>query len=348
MKDYLYPLRVLHGKIHEWRIHFLPLMIERMRNPAALYLVLTPEHGNLGDHAIAQSEKEILNSLNLNYIEVTGRMLEEWQRNNCIGVMNGRPILINGGGNLGDLWPEVEKMMQTIVVKNPKSPIIIFPNTIYYEMNSDGIKRLEESKKVYNSHRRLKMYAREMISYKMMSSVYTNVKLMPDMVLRLNKCNTEVARSGCILCLRSDIEKTISKKEEQQLLNQVHTLFGNNVKYLDMICGDFITVENRERALDVQYDLFRHSELVITDRLHGMIFSAITGTPCIVINSKSPKVLGCYEWIKDLEYIRVANDVNDIETEYRKIPKKQYKYNSDVLQHYYDELGDDILKLISK
>ena len=46
------------------------------------------------------------------------------------------------------------------------------------------------------------------------------------------------------------------------------------------------------------------SKLVITDRLHAMIFCYITETPCIVFDNISRKVSGVYEWIKDCDYIR--------------------------------------------
>ena len=57
---------------------------------------------------------------------------------------------------------------------------------------------------------------------------------------------------------------------------------------------------------------FAASELVITDRLHGMIFAAVTETPCIVLNSRSHKIRGCYEWLKKLGYIRFLNDINHV------------------------------------
>ena len=91
---------------------------------------------------------------------------------------------------------------------------------------------------------------------------------------------------------------------------------------------------------------FAHAELVITDRLHGMIFCAITGTPCIVINSKSPKVAGCYEWIKNLDYIRFAENAASIKDEYNKIPKGENIYDHSKLDPYFDELRNDLIRLI--
>ena len=43
--------------------------------------------------------------------------------------------------------------------------------------------------------------------------------------------------------------------------------------------------ENREQLLKQKIEEFQSAELVITDRLHGMIFSVITGTPCIAFDN---------------------------------------------------------------
>lgn len=348
-KDVLYPLRRLHGMLHEakaryelrkkYRDHF-------HEHPNSVFLVLTPEHGNLGDHAIASAETDLLRRLGIDYIEITGRKLEEMKWNNQLSVMNGYPIFINGGGNLGTLWLDVEDLQRQIIQKNPRSSIAILPNTIFYENSEWGRKEFENSVRLYNRHKKLHLYARENTSYEMMRKVYRNVKLVPDMVLSLNKCRKEKTRHGCLLCLRSDCEKTRTDEQEQIIRSQASLLFGEAVADTDMIAKGGVSVAEREAALQAKYDQFASAELVITDRLHGMIFCAITGTPCIVANSKSPKVRGCYEWIKDLDYIRFVDDVSLIAEGYRQIPQTEHKYENSHLQKYYAELEKDILSIV--
>ncbi|MDK8210749.1 polysaccharide pyruvyl transferase family protein, partial [Bacillus subtilis] len=53
---------------------------------------------------------------------------------------------------------------------------------------------------------------------------------------------------------------------------------------------------------------FKAAEVVLTDRLHGMIFCAITRTPCIVFNNYNHKIESSYnDWLKDLKYIKFIN-----------------------------------------
>lgn len=344
IKHSIYKLRVLHGRIHEWRLIVLPYYIQKLKHPKAAYLVFTPEHGNLGDHAIAQSEKLLFKELGVQFIEITENKLKELNRLNFLRVINRRTVFVHGGGYLGTLWMNCEYMLRDIIQQNPKAKIVLFPNTIYYENNEFGQEEFEISKSIYNSHKNLKIFAREHNSYLVMQQAYNNVYLVPDMVLLMNQCKPQIERNGCILCLRRDLEKTRSDEEEQIITETAHHLFGDDVHLLDMVSDYPIFIEQRDEELEKQYSAFRHAKLVITDRLHGMIFAAITGTPCIVINSKSPKVKGCYEWVKDLEYIQFCDDVSQIADIYNSIPVKDWKYDNSYLLPLYKPLKAEILK----
>ena len=349
MKDILYPLRRLHSAMYEAKLCRERRKLYKRQfnnNPKTVFLVLTPEHGNMGDHAIAKAEAELIKDIGFNYVEITGRQLYEMRKRKALGIMNGLPILINGGGNLGTLWMDVEQIERAIMEQNPRSRIVILPNTIFYEDSDWGRKQFEESKKIYNRHKNLYLYARENTSFSVMREAYRHVKLIPDMVLYLNQCRAGSERHGCLLCLRSDCEKTRTEEQEQVVRQQAAELFGEAVEMTDMIVEGTVPVERREQVLEEKFNQFRGAELVITDRLHGMIFCAITGTPCLVIDSKSPKVRGCYEWIKNLDYIRFVDDPLQIAEEYRKIPSGEHMYDNSHLMPYYEELKKDILHIV--
>lgn len=354
-KDVLCPLRRLHGRFHDYfeyqktrntlKASYVKKIKECKKNRLPfVFLIMTPEHGNLGDHAIALSETKLLNELGISCIEITGKQLSQLQQFKLLGLMNGYPILINGGGNLGTLWMGVELLQRDIIQKNPKSEITILPNTFFYESSDYGKEELRKSIDIYNRHKDLTIYAREKASYEAMTPIYRDVRLMPDMVLFLKPDVTSNSRHGCLLCLRSDREKTRTQEQEAEIHQQVAHLFGDNVTDTDMVEAHGIPVKDRETALRDKFLQFSNAELVVTDRLHGMIFCAITGTPCIVIDSKSPKVRGCYEWIKNLDYIRFADSPSQIESEYKQIPNTKHRYDSAHLASYYKDLMEDVRK----
>ena len=352
-KDILYPLRRLHGIMidnklrREKRKYYQSLLVEKKKhNPRVVYLVLTPAHTNLGDHAIASETIRLIKSMGLDYIEITDEQLEQLKYRKLLGVMNKTPILINGGGNMGTLWFGVEQMMRMIVEHNPKSPVFILPNTIFYEDSPWGKEEFEHSCKRYNSHKKLMIYAREQMSFDKMNGRYRNVKLMPDMVLFRNECEESVQRKGCLLCLRNDLERNLQQESQVLLETQMREIFGDSVAYTDTHSHNRVDAEHREAELAAKFAEFRSAELVVTDRLHGMIFCAITGTPCVVLDSKSPKVRGCYEWLTALPYIRFAESVSDVAQAYRKIPKMVHRYNNEAINTYRQTLMQDILTVI--
>lgn len=354
-KDILYPLRRLHGWLHNYpeykktrnalRSPYVQKIKEyKKKHLPFVFLVMTPEHGNLGDQAIALSETKLLNELGISHIEITIKQLSRFRSFNLLDLMNGYPILMHGGGYLGTLWYHAEELLRDIIRKNPKSEISVLPSTIFYEDNDYGKEELLKSVAIYNAHKYLTIYAREKVSYEFAKPIYRDVRLMPDMVLSLKPEITSDSRRGCLLCLRSDCEKTRTQEQEAEIRRQVADLFGDNVMDTDMVEARGIPVEDREIALRKKFSQFASAELVVTDRLHGMIFCAITGTPCIVIDSKSPKVRGCYEWIRDFDYIRFVDSPSQIENVYKQIPDTKHQYDNSHLASYYKILMEDVKK----
>lgn len=349
----LFPLRKLHGTIHEYRLfcqkkrslyrqYKHAFLSKKKTNDKTVFLILTPEHTNLGDHAIAFSEAELLRQHGFDYIEITGAKLLELQKYGLLGIMNGHSIIVNGGGNLGTLWYDVEELTRNVITSNPKSHIYILPNTIFYEDTEWGHAEFEASKRIYNHHKNLYLYARESISFEIMHKAYRNVKLVPDMVLRLNRVDPNTQRKGCLLCLRNDREKTLPDQCISQIKNILQPFFENDIVETDMHTPTDVSIAARNCSLDQKFQEFRNASLVITDRLHGMIFCAITATPCIVINSKSPKVKGCYQWLEHLEYIQFCSDVTKIPTIVSNITAAKLYYDSTPYTHYYNLLINDI------
>ena len=354
--DYLYPYWVVREQIlkcldkakmrRELKRKYLGAFKEKRRqNPKTAFLLMTPAHENLGDHAIALSETEFLKAHGMDYVEITSYDLETLQRYDMMSLMNGCPILMQGGGYLGTFWFQCEEMLRQLIEKNPRSPIVLMPNTIYYEPTPFGQEEFSKSVTCYGKHPNLHIFAREQISYDAMKNVYANVKLIPDMVFSLNRRSAEKTRNGCLLSLRHDQERTRSEEQEAAVRRQVSALFGDRVREADMVTDHCVPVADRERELEARFDLFASSELVVTDRLHGMVFCAITGTPCVVLDSKSPKVRGCYEWIRDLEYIRFVDDPDQIAEAYASIPEKRFCYDNSHLLPYYEELAADIMDI---
>lgn len=321
----------------------------RKKDNKRIFLMFTPQHTNLGDHAIAKAELEFLNAYDV--FEITGYQLSVLLEFPKIlkKIFSDDLIVCQGGGYLGTLWFKEELYLREVLkLCADNNHIIIFPQTMFYENNDFGREEFEKSKLIYNKCRNLTIAAREKVSYEIMKNAYKNVYLIPDIVLSLNECKDNCIRSGVQLTLRADSEKTMADEYYNRLLEFVNNEFGSNVLFADMCADNDIFPEFRNKELDKHFDKFRSSELVITDRLHGMIFSAITGTPCIVLNSKSPKVKGVYDWLfKDCKYITFTDDFDEMSEFINSIKGKSFEYDNSNLMPYYDELKQIVKREIA-
>ena len=335
----------LKGRIYYGFTLVLPIIKYKVLNKQPVFLIFTPEHANLGDHAIAYSEQKIFNKLGIKYYEVTGRQLYILQQYGYLKILNNAVVFLNGGGNLGTLWPDIERMNRLIISTIKRSTICIMPNSIYYGEDDEGKIEFKKSIEIYNQHPRLYIYARESISYKIMKCSYRNVKLMPDMLLALNKCDSPVTRKGCIFCMRDDIERTLSYEERNVLYDKAKTIFGD-IHISNTVLDYNVSVSNRNSELESKFDEFRKTELVVTDRLHGMIFCAITGTKCIVLNGRSPKISGCFQWIEKLDYITLIENLEEFEEAYYNMPQYPTYCMSEEMKMMFQELEKDIVNLI--
>lgn len=145
---------------------------------------------------------------------------------------------------------------------------------------------------------------------------------------------------------RNDKEKAMQESEVEKIKSYLN---NNNIPNYctDMYSEEEITVSNRKSVVNKKMQEFANAKLVLTDRLHGMIFSAIAGTPCIVFTNNHHKVLGSYEWISYLNYIKFAKSSNEA---LQMIPEllsmDDCTYNNLPLKMYYDNLAEVIKKYV--
>lgn len=281
-------------------------------------LLATPYHGNLGDHAIALAEQRVLEKYipekNILEIPVSKEPLPMWMYALVVGSA---PVFITGGGFLGSFWMDEEQMVLGAVKYLKKNPIIIFPQTVYYENNAFGEKIKKMAQETYSSRKRkVVLFLRDKNCYREAKDVYVGQKIAfaPDMALRLNVPSYNRERSGALCCLRRDKEGMFTGDRKEQLIRVLSRRFGDmNIAYTDTVISRNVGKKEREHFLQQKWKEFARYELVVTDRLHGMIFALLTGTPCVAINNKSGKVKAVYDLIKTNKYIDYVDDLTDID-----------------------------------
>lgn len=305
-----------------------------------------PTHENIGDAAIVIAEEKFIkeNLSEYEYIKVlcneTEEKIEEMQKI----LTDEDVILLHGGGNLGDEYIIIEERRRKIIQAFPNNKIILMPQTIYFKDTEYGRKEFEKTKQIYNSHKRLTLIAREKVSFEIMKREFYNVNviLTPDIVMYLNETQ-ERERKGALLAIRRDVEKILTDDNMEEIKKLVSKHF-DNMKITDTHLGDIqIYCDMRKDVFEDKLEEFRNAELVITDRLHGMIFAAITSTPCIALGNYNHKIESSFEWLKSQKYLKFLEDTNSLEEAIIELKKlKDCNYNNEFALKEYQKILDTI------
>lgn len=289
---------------------------EYLKKDKKIILMQTPTHKNLGDHAIAYAERKFAedNFKDYKVIEIPFKEVMSSSYDIKKVMTPNDMIFIIGGGNMTDMYVEEEYMRRFIIKTFKKFKVISFPQTISFTDSTLGKLELKKSIKTYNKHKNLTIVAREYKSYRIMKEIYNknNILVTPDIVLYLNKSN-EFNREGCTILLRKDKEKVRTEEIDKVIMKSVKNTFSK-IFIEDTVIEKDVSLDKREYKLNEIWKKISSSEIVITDRLHGMIFCAITATPCIVLRNSNHKIEESYNaWLKNLEYIKLVDDNLSIE-----------------------------------
>ena len=262
-------------------------------------LLNTPSHDNLGDHAIAYAEKCWLeNDMNFHVVDIPGELYRKFHTVIRRFITEQDILAISGGGYLGTLWEYEEALVEQIISEYPNNKIVIFPQSVFFSSDEAGNLALQRANSIFSAHSKLSICVREKISYCFMMEHFPqcNVILSTDMALYLRRqthtmLRPNIERSGIMICLKSDKESVLSEKERSYIRQYAENLDAHVAK-ADTVTGYNIDIPDRYIEISKKLNEFASFRLVITDRLHGIIFSVLTNTPCIALGGVSHKNKG--------------------------------------------------------
>lgn len=272
------------------------------------FVMLAANYNNLGDIAITKAQIDFLRRVLPDEYEIVTVPVEDTFKvfSSMKKVVNSDSIItLIGGGNTGSLYDFVEWPRRFILKHFSKDRIISFPQSVCYEENAKGRTLKKEYIKLCRKCKQLTLVAREQQSFDMYKSMFGDAVeciLTPDIVFSLKYCK-EHRRNGIGLVLRNDFEKA-----DVGDVSQIVLKYGrkHSMSVTDNDTCKVHVSDNGFGDLENYLDTLSSKELIVTDRLHGMIMSFITGTPCLVFNNNNNKIGSTYEtWLKEQSFIRL-------------------------------------------
>lgn len=328
-------------------------MLEESRGEERVLILGTPEYHNLGDHAIAYAQERFAARFfpEKRLISVTEREISaQWR---CLkqNVAPDDILLLQGGGNMGDAYGSIEELRLKILKGFPDNRTVLMPQTVHFTDRPEAVRLKKRMQAVYGVHRRLLLTARERTSYGRMKEYFPDcpVALCPDIVMSLciQKDIPAVERKGILLLLRTDAEGLLNVGQ----LLEVKKLCGrytDRAVMAETSISHGVPGDRRMEELRAKWSQLAGAGLVITDRLHGMIFSAITGTPCIVLANYNHKVAESFEWLKGLGYVHFCGDFSMLPGLLEEVWKETaapHVYDDSAIREYYEQLAGEIRRM---
>lgn len=316
----------------------------KKREKAQVFLIGTPEYGNLGDQLIAVAELDWLRENYPDYEikEFTHETLMKDKDCKLLLSQIGKNdvIFLQGGGNLNDLYLNCEGIRRRVISACPENKIVLFQQSIFFSETEKGESVKAETCSVYNKHGNFTIITREDKSFETAKGIFESLKVLkyPDMATYLfGKFEPEsvIEQSGVITCLRDDDEKFYSDVELTQLLSLLEK--NNLLSRADTNIKKRVLPENRIKEIRRLINRISSHEVMITDRFHGMIFSILAQTPCVVLRSSDHKIIDGVKWFENVEGVFYAENIDEVPLLVEKA-KAVGRITPPDFTHYFDEL----------
>lgn len=311
-------------KKYIYRLNLFFKLIEVGKKPKIIYMMGLGDHfPNLGDQAQAAAiTMWIEKNFNHPLIEI-----KTFQQEACLLLLKKHTssqdlIFLHSGGNFGDDWYETQIVREKVFQTFRDNRIIQLPQTIFYSDTSAGRDALNKSLEVINTHPNTLIFGRDHQSALFSSKVFTNVTThaRPDMVLSLQEMveaelgplnQTKNSIKKVLLILRNDKEGIYSNENKEQLSQKLISSGYDSQLWDTDVHDSFPDGKKFEKLLE--YLKFISSfDAVVTDRYHGLIFSVLVKTPCVVLKTHNHKLTSAFDWFDDVNFTVRVNTNEDV------------------------------------
>jgi pyruvyl transferase EpsO len=219
-------------------------------------------------------------------------------------------LVLQGGGNFGDLYGMHQPTREAIVRNYPRNRIVLFPQTAFFESEEN----LETSASIFRQHPDLHLFARDPVSADLLQRFSKNVQLCPDMAHMLwGELPTHSGGSEPLYLMRSDKEaaswqqaldcpRPIDWKDlcsewdlfvSKQRMKQWETFNANAP--LRLLPSRWYWNRHARQLVWRAVSRFAAHRSVTTSRLHGHLLACLMGIPNTLLDNSYGKNQRYYE-----------------------------------------------------
>jgi len=267
------------------------------RGVNSLHFVDFPDYPNVGDSAIALG--------NLLLWKRTGVTVEDIHALTTIPWHAARewssPIVINGGGNLGGLYPPISQHRYKLAAtRRPETLLIQAPQSVHFTSSADQA----QFARLFGNGTNTRIAVRDKESLDVTRRFRDEVELSPDSAHILGRIDAPDPSAPVVRLLRRDDESANSSTHDRQSVD-----WGRDPRAFAIMTwlrwriwrvlpsAEWVTnhsaptwIAKAERRLAGGIHLLSAGEVVVTDRLHAMILALQMGRPVVALDNSNSKL----------------------------------------------------------
>ncbi|OPA80028.1 exopolysaccharide biosynthesis protein [Paenibacillus selenitireducens] len=291
----------------------LRLILNVIPSGSSIYYIDYPVYNNGGDLLIMKGAEAFFRDNNI-HVQARYSVLDFPEK---LMIPKDQIIVLQGGGNFGDLYPVHQKLREKIVAEYPDNRIVLLPQTIFYKEESE----YDRTAELFNKHRDAHLFVRDTLTYELAIQKFhgCGVYLCPDMAHQLWPISPTSSPGKERLCFfRTDIEKTKDQLQFESdgkgdFLDWASLYNRVEKKSIKMIAGvmkkgsgplPMHTIWDKYSDYLVNKAVKRFSDYrnIQTSRLHGHILACLMDKPNMLLDNSYGKNSNYYNtWTSGIE-----------------------------------------------
>ncbi len=268
---------------------------ELQGNVGTVRLFDFPDYSNIGDSAIAAGE--------FAYWHHRGTRVEQVLSGPAVqsrDLLSETAVVLQGGGNLGSLYPPMQQLRLRLMGGLPQgTPIIQFPQSVVFD-NDEDVTEFQAA--VTSRDPEPRWGVRDQNSYRVLSDLVPNVIRVPDAVHVLGNLRSPDATQPVLVFGRRDAEAGAPDRPEDAIdwpVGNVAARAKHRLKYSGAT-PELLRFAYRRSPefwrrqavgrLAKGVKILSAGETIVTDRLHAMLIGLQMGRNVIAIDNNNNKL----------------------------------------------------------
>ncbi|MBT9262725.1 polysaccharide pyruvyl transferase family protein [Lactobacillus sp. MYD3] len=286
-------------------------LCSKLLNKPVIYFFGLATYGNIGDIAISiaseafilQNSKRVLITINDSVSVRLAKVLRHFvTENDC--------VVFQGGGNMGNIYQIIESERENVFreFNHTNALQIQLPSSVNFNAIDE---KDEDLNLIYD---KVHVFTREAASYAEANKLSLGMRyLVPDIVFSLantmpglfsNVFKEKDSKIKRILVIRRQDEERVISEGFDQLVSSLRVNSDFDVTFTDTVIEvpnlSVRTDEFRKKLLSAKLSEIEKADIVITDRLHGMILALLSKIPVVAFDNSTHKIRStCRQWLKD-------------------------------------------------